>query len=88
MTPNHFRRQTEEQEDQIVLMGKKTDRKLSWEETARQIASEQEDWAEWESRAADGLDNCPWEHPLPPEAVDWLNGGASAAPGKKSRARK
>jgi antitoxin component of MazEF toxin-antitoxin module len=35
--------------------------KLSWEETARQMAIEPEDWTEWDKTDSDGLDEIPWE---------------------------
>jgi len=35
--------------------------KLSWEETAREMAASHEDWNEWETTDADGLDEIPWE---------------------------
>lgn len=35
--------------------------KLSWEDTAREMAASGEDWSAWETAAADGLDNLPWQ---------------------------
>lgn len=35
--------------------------KLSWEETAREMAASTEDWAEWDAARGDGLDTLPWE---------------------------
>ena len=35
--------------------------KLSWEETAREMATEAEDWGAWDVTVADGLDEVPWE---------------------------
>ncbi|MBI3769713.1 MAG: AbrB/MazE/SpoVT family DNA-binding domain-containing protein [Deltaproteobacteria bacterium] len=34
--------------------------KLSWEETAREMAASPEDWSAWGATAADGLDDVPW----------------------------
>jgi hypothetical protein len=34
--------------------------KLSWEETAREMAAEAEDWGAWDVTVADGLDEIPW----------------------------
>jgi mRNA interferase MazF len=34
--------------------------KLSWEETAREMAASDEDWSEWDVLAGDGLDSAPW----------------------------
>lgn len=35
--------------------------KLSWEETAREMAADHEDWSAWDAVAADGLEDAPWE---------------------------
>jgi antitoxin component of MazEF toxin-antitoxin module len=35
--------------------------KLSWEDTAREMAASLEDWGEWDSVTADGLEGMPWE---------------------------
>ena len=35
--------------------------KLSWEETARAMATSGEDWSDWDSLNADGLEQIPWE---------------------------
>ena len=48
--------------------------KLSWEETAREMAASREDWTAWETATGDGLDALPWRadrkarvaEPLPP----------------------
>ena len=34
--------------------------KLSWAETAREMAAEAEDWSEWDTTTGDGLDSAPW----------------------------
>ena len=34
--------------------------KLSWEETAREMAVSREDWGEWDGTLADGLETLPW----------------------------
>ncbi len=34
--------------------------KLSWEDTAREMAASREDWSAWDTAAADGLDDVPW----------------------------
>src|ERR1043165_6316897 len=34
--------------------------KLSWEETAREMAAAAEDWTAWDATLADGLDEIPW----------------------------
>jgi len=35
--------------------------KLSWEETAREMAASHEDWSAWDAVIADGLDDVPWK---------------------------
>ena len=52
----------EERSDGILLrpMGPAVE-KLSWDETAREMAASREDWSAWDAVAADGLDNVPWE---------------------------
>jgi antitoxin component of MazEF toxin-antitoxin module len=35
--------------------------KLSWMETAQAMAASGEDWSDWDSAQADGLDQTPWE---------------------------
>lgn len=34
--------------------------KLSWEETAREMAADREAWSEWDGVATDGFDDLPW----------------------------
>lgn len=46
----------EEKTHEIVLRpGRATVPKLSWEETAKAMAAAEEDWSDWESTTADGL---------------------------------
>ena len=40
-------------------------RKLSWRETADQMAAANEDWSEWDITANDGLDALPWNDKKP-----------------------
>ena len=56
----------EERSDGILLrpMGRAV-AKLSWEETARAMATSGEDWSGWDPLAADGLDKIPWEPARP-----------------------
>ena len=50
----------EERSDSIVLRPTASGPgKLSWEDTAREMAASREDWGEWEATAADGLDVVP-----------------------------
>jgi len=47
--------------DGILLRPKRqADVKLSWADTAKAMAASSEDWADWETTAADGLDSTPW----------------------------
>ena len=51
----------EERSDCIVLRPEGASmNKLSWGETAREMAEAGEDWGEWQAAAADGLDEIPW----------------------------
>jgi antitoxin component of MazEF toxin-antitoxin module len=34
--------------------------KLSWEDTARQMAASRETWGDWDATVGDGLDALPW----------------------------
>ena len=46
----------EEKTDEIVLRPtRRTRTKLSWDETAKEMAAANEDWSEWESTSGDGL---------------------------------
>ena len=42
--------------------------KLSWEDTALAMSAEPEDWSDWDTTLADGLDEIPWE-PAPAKRV-------------------
>ena len=52
----------EEHSDGILLRPRNSPApKLSWEDTAREMEAEAEDWGEWDVTGADGLDAVPWE---------------------------
>jgi antitoxin component of MazEF toxin-antitoxin module len=52
----------EERSDGILLRPRSSAApKLSWEDTAREMAAEAEDWREWDVTSADGLDTVAWE---------------------------
>jgi len=52
----------EEKSDEIVLRaGRASPKKLSWEETYREMAAANEDWSEWDCTLADGLAQIPWD---------------------------
>lgn len=59
----------EERNDGILLRPRGArGAKLSWSDTAREMAAEAEDWSVWDSTAADGLTGVQWE-PNKPKAV-------------------
>ena len=45
--------------------------KLSWEETAREMAASDEDWNEWNSTISDGIENCTWDQEPPTNVQAW-----------------
>jgi len=49
----------EEREDGLLLRSKR-DRRLSWEDTFRDMAREREDWSDLDATLPDGLDKAPW----------------------------
>ena len=53
--------------------------KLSWADTAREMAASTEDWREWDSTVSDGLDAIPW-------APNAANRGAEKNPADKTKA--
>ena len=56
----------EERSDGILLRPPGPARpKLSWEETAREMAAQAEDWTDWETTVADRLEEIPWEPAKP-----------------------
>jgi antitoxin component of MazEF toxin-antitoxin module len=51
----------EERSDGILLRpAGRTTEKLSWEDTAREMAESHEDWSAWDSADADGVEHLPW----------------------------
>lgn len=52
----------EERSDGILLRTRgAASHKLSWDDTAREMATAAEDWSEWAATAGDGLGDIPWE---------------------------
>lgn len=49
----------EEREDGLLLRSRK-DKRLSWEETFKDMAREREDWSDLDATLKDGLDKDPW----------------------------
>lgn len=45
------------------------DTKLSWDDTAREMAAAGEDWSDWDATTADGLDEIPWAERRRPRRV-------------------
>ena len=50
----------EERSDGILLRPARRTAKLSWEDTAKQMAASREEWSEWDSVSADGLAGIEW----------------------------
>jgi antitoxin component of MazEF toxin-antitoxin module len=61
--------------------------KLSWDETARAIANETEDWNAWDETLSDGLDQIPWES-IPATRVGEKSRAYPATPRKRARSKK
>lgn len=72
----------EERGNELVLRPKSTKGKLSWAETAHEIAAANEDWSEWDGTSADGLDSTPWK-PAPPARKRTATGKTPTKPAKK-----
>ncbi len=49
----------EEREEGLLLRSTK-DKRLSWDETFKDMAREREDWSDFDATVADGLDKEPW----------------------------
>lgn len=57
----------EDRGHEIAVSAKGGPRKLSWDDTAREMATAGEDWSEWDGTMADGLDQAPWVGTRPNE---------------------
>ncbi len=55
----------EDRGHELVLRPKDSGRRLSWEQTAREMAAAVEDWSDWEGVGGDGLESAPWREPKP-----------------------
>jgi len=44
--------------------------KLSWEDTAREMAAAEEDWSEWEAAGGDGLESVSWNFEVPRQVTE------------------
>jgi antitoxin component of MazEF toxin-antitoxin module len=61
----------EERSDGILLRSPgRVSPKLSWEETAREMAAQSEDWTAWDATLADGLQDLPWGSPKPRKVAE------------------
>jgi antitoxin MazE len=49
-----------EEREEGILLRSKNDKRLSWEETFKEMAREKEDWSDLEPTTADGLDKEAW----------------------------
>ena len=49
-----------EEREEGILLRSKDDKRLSWEDTFKEMALEKEDWGDLEVATADGLDKDPW----------------------------
>ena len=58
--------------------------KLSWEDTALAMSAEPEDWSDWDTSLADGLDDITWE-PAQAKRVAELKRGYSASPKQSTK---
>ncbi len=55
----------EDRGPEIVLRPRAGAGKLSWKETAREMAAAGEDWSAWETTVADGIEQIPWVRSVP-----------------------
>lgn len=74
----------EDRGHEIAIKPKAVPKKLSWEETYKEMAAANEDWSDWDCTVADGLDDIPWEHPIPEKVRKWAE--ASAAKERRAKA--
>ena len=49
-----------EEREEGILLRSKDDKRLSWEDTFKEMALEKEDWGDLEAATADGLDKDRW----------------------------
>ncbi len=69
----------EERSDGIMLRPSGlTVAKLSWEDTAREIALSSEDWGEWDATAGDGLQSLLWDAGAPSQVAEQKAGYTKA----------
>ncbi len=69
----------EDRGHELVIIPKGGQKKLSWEATYKEMAAEAEDWSEWDCSVADGLEEIPWDRPVPAQAKPHKRAKAAAA---------
>jgi antitoxin component of MazEF toxin-antitoxin module len=75
----------EERSEGILLRPRRSaSPKLSWEDTALAMCAEPEDWRDWDTTLADGLDEIPWE----PVKAKRLSESKQSYPAKTKRTSK
>ena len=55
----------EDRGHELVITPKGGSNKLSWEATYKEMAAAGDDGSEWDCTLADGLDEIPWDRPIP-----------------------
>ena len=76
----------EDRGHELALKPKTSPKKLSWEETYQEMAAANEDWSDWDCTLADGLEDIPWDGPIPAKVRKWAK--ASAAKERSAKARR
>lgn len=76
----------EDRGHEIVLKRRGGPRKLSLEETYRQMAASEEDWSDWEQAGTEDLEDAPWNYPIPKKVQLWAQ--ASASKERRERAKR
>jgi antitoxin MazE len=49
-----------EEREEGLLLRSKNDKRISWEDTYKEMAHEREDWSDLDAAVSDGLDKEPW----------------------------
>jgi len=59
----------EDRGHELVITPKGGQKKLSWDETYKEMAAEGDAECAWDCTLADGLDEIPWDRPIPAAAA-------------------
>jgi antitoxin MazE len=78
----------EDRGHEIVLKRKGGSRKLSLEETYKEMVASQEDWTDWEKTSTDGLGDFHWNHPIPKKVQLWAKASTCKDRQKRGHRRK